>query len=545
MSTHDDPLSLRHEAAEPGDALRSGRPCSAGHRAWSRPVAGVLATTILFALSFPPHGSPVVAWFSLVPLLLVLRRLRPLPCFLVAWGSGLTMAYAITRFLPDAVANYYGQGAFFGALLFVASVSVMCCVSHVLFALWYRRHGLREGMLSPLAVGAAWVLAEFMRGDLEGNPWGTLGYTQAGVLQVVQVAEWTGVYGVSFVVVAVNAALAQVAASRSARGPSLSALGGLAIATAVAVAAFVYGAVRLPGVEAATKATVPVAVVQGNEDLGARWRREFYGATLEGYLRQTAGSMGETPPAIVFWPENALTFFLADEPLYRESIGRVLSESGAQLVTGGPWREQDAGRVYNSAFLLAPDGTVLGRYDKRVLMPFAEYYPRWFHVFRRRSFNEVEEFTPGHPSPPLETVAGPAAVVTCNEALFPRTVTERIAEGGGYIVNLANDAWLGVHEYSDRVLDFAVLRAIEQRRFVVRASTSGGSALIAPSGRVLARSRPFEAEVLRGSIAPSDERTPYGRLGDWFVGICGVALACIAARARRQRRSPPARPTRP
>lgn len=515
------------DASFPGAARRDGR------RAAVRTTAGVLATTVLFALSFPPHGSPLVAWTCLVPLLLVLRVLPPLHCFLVTWLSGLTMAYAITRFLPDAVAVYYGQGRLFGALLFVASVSAMCCVSHVLFGLWYRRDSRRETALSPLAVGAAWVVAEFVRGDLEGNPWGTLGYTQAGVLPVVQVAEWTGVYGVSFLVVAVNAALAQLAAAVAARRPARAALGGLAIAAALAAAAFVHGSARLPGVEAATKADVPVAIVQGNEDLGARWRREFYGATLEGYLRQTAGALRESPPAIVFWPENALTFFLADEPLYRDAIGQALSPAGSQLVTGGPFQEADRTRVYNSAFLLAPDGGVRGRYDKRVLMPFAEYYPRWFHLFRRRSFDEVEEFTPGPPSPPLATAAGPAAVVTCNEALFPRTVAGRIAEGGAYIVNLANDAWLGVHEYSDRVLDFAVLRAIEQRRFVVRASTSGGSALIAPSGRVLARSRPFEAEVLRGSIAPSDERTPYGRAGDWFVGLCALSLAFGALRARR------------
>ena len=490
----------------------------------------IVATAGLYGLSFPPYGSPVVAWFALVPLLLALRGLSLRAALVLSWISGLIMAYAITDFLPAAVATYYGQGVFFGALLFVASVSVMCCLSHMAFAAWYRWPARRDGLLSPLVVGAAWVVAEFIRGDLEGNPWGTMGYTQARVLPLVQLAEWTGVYGVSFVVVAMNAALADLVVRRGA----VRALGRVGVVAALALAMLLYGRARLATVEAEPAGDVPIAVVQGNVDLGARWREELYGQNLDDYLRMTRSSAALEPVRLVFWPENAVTFFLEDEPLYRYSIGRILTESGAQLVTGGPRKEPGPPtRFYNSAFLVTPRGDVAGRYDKRILMPFAEYYPAWLAMFSLRRFGDVREFTPGGSSPPLATAAGPAAVVTCNEALFPRTVNERIADGGGYILNLANDGWLGVHKYSERVLDMVALRSVEHRRYAVRASSSGGSAIIAPSGRVLARSAAFAAEVLRGAIRSRTQVTPYGRFGDVFVGLCALAVAVASLRAAR------------
>jgi apolipoprotein N-acyltransferase len=493
-----------------------------------------------------------------VPLFIALRGLRPGAALLLAWLSGLAMAYAITDFLPTAIATYYGQGALFAALLFIGSVSVMCCSSHMLFALWYRSRARPEGLLSPLLVGAAWVVAELVRADVGGNPWGTIGYTQARVLPLVQIAEWTSVYGVSFVVVSMNAALADLgaavatrrragaqaaagAAARDAtlgmaapyaRGPIALHLAGVGVVAAIAAAVALYGTLRLRAVEAEPAGEVPIAVVQGNVDLGARWQRSFYGRTLEAYLLQTRATAQANPPKLVVWPENAVTFFVADEPLYRQAIGLVLAPASLQLVTGGPYQQPgDASRVYNSTFSMAPSGEILGRYDKRVLFPFAEYYPLRLDAFVGRSFDGAYQFTPGAPSPPLPTAAGPAAVVTCNEALFPRIVNGRIAEGGQIILNLANDGWLGVYRYSDRVVDMVALRAVEHRRYAVRASSSGGSAVIAPSGRVIARSKPFAAEVLRASIGPRADATPYGRVGDVFAGLCVLAFVASLLRA--------------
>lgn len=495
----------------------------------------VLVSAGLYGLSFPPYGSFLVAWFAMVPFLLALPGLNVRMALLVSWISGLAMAYAITDFLPGAVANYYGQGTFFGILLFIASVSVMCCVSHMMFAVWYRWPKRPTGFGAPFVVAAAWVVAEFVRGDLSGNPWGTMGYTQARVLSLVQIAEWTGVYGVTFLVLASNAAIADVVTSvvRKTGWPVEARKIGAVALLVVVVAGL--GRLRFAQIEKQPGGDVPIAVVQGNIDLGSQWRSELYGQNLKEYLLQTRDAVAEVGADVVFWPENAMTFFVEDEPLYRASMAQVLYEPGLELVAGGPSKVPGKAAVRNSAFLIDSAGQVVSRYDKRVLLPFAEYYPAWMSLFLNRDFDGVREFAPGEAEPALPTAAGRATMVTCNEALFPRTVNERVGEGSDYLVSLANDGWLGVHKYSDRVLDMVALRSIEHRRFMVRASSSGGSAIIAPSGRVLAKAEPFAAEVLHGLIRGRDGATPYEWGGDWFVVLCFVVVVWASVQGARPR----------
>ena len=495
-------------------------------------VGLMLLSAGLYGLSFPPYGSPLVAWFAITPFLLALPGLAVGPTLALSWISGLVMAYAITDFLPDAVANYYAQGPVFGMLLFIASVSVMCCLSHMAFAVWYRWPGRPRGALGPFLVGAAWVVAEFVRGDLEGNPWGTMGYTQARILPLVQIAEWTGVYGVSFLLLTSNATIADLIEARRAgriAHPEIRRLAAVGLLVAIV---FGLGSLRLTQIEDAADATVPIAVVQGNIDLGARWQRELYGRNLEEYLEQTQIAGEAAEPKVVFWPENAMTFFVEDEPLYRAAIGHTLEEHGMELVAGGPSRVPGGEFVRNSAFLLDPDGEIRARYDKRVLLPFAEYFPAWLAFFLRRDFDGVREFAAGEVTPPLPSAVGRATVVTCNEALFPRTVNQRVAEGSDYLVSLANDGWLGVHKYSERVVDMVAFRSVEQRKYTVRASSSGGSAVIAPSGRVMRHAAPFAAEVLHATIGPRSATTAYGRFGDLFVLLCAMAVVAMSLRSR-------------
>jgi apolipoprotein N-acyltransferase len=517
-------------------------------------ILAILVSAALYGLSFPPDGWPALAWVALVPFLVALQTLTPRAALGLAWLSGIVMAWTVTDFLPRAIATYYQQTALFGAALFVVVVTLMCCPSHVLFALWYRSRARPAGARGVLLTGAAWAAAELMRGRLQGNPWGTLAYTQAGLRPLVQIADVTGVYGVSFALVAVNAALAElVLAVRDRDVPRRAALRGLAAAGAVAAVVLGYGIVRLATMPpsapagrapaaaggAPTRAAPPgvrVAVVQGNVDLGRHWRFELYGENLRDYLRLTASALADDDAALVVWPENAMTFFVEDEPLYRRAIGRVLAADGAELLAGGVSGGSGPAPVYrNSAFLLAPSGEVVARYDKQRLLPFAEYFPLATVGFLNRRFGGVRQFTPGAPTPPLPTVAGAAAIVTCNEALFPALVATRVAAGAEIIVTLANDGWLGDRRYSARVVDACRLRAVEQRRYLVRAASSGGSAIVDPTGDVIAASAPFTAAVIAGTIVPARARTLYGRVGDAFALLCAAAVAASvgAGYARR------------
>jgi apolipoprotein N-acyltransferase len=498
-------------------------------------LLATLASAVLYGLCFPPTHWRALAWVAQVPFLIAVRRARRGEALFLGWVFTVTVAYTVGDWFPRAVATYYAQPAFVGVAFFFGVSSIMAAPYVMAFAAGYRVLARLPGTLVPLLTGAAWVAHELGRVTLlTGNPWAVFGYSQTGVESLMQIADVTGVYGVSFLLVAVNAAAAELWLSRGQMAGSMrQALTGLAFAGAATVGALAYGRVRLttPPNDAATP-PVRVAIIQGNLDLGSQWQSSFYGRNLDIYLGLTRAALEESQAQVVFWPESAMTFFLDEEPLYQSAIGRVLQPAHAELMAGGPRQVAlPQVRYYNSTFLLAPNGQIIARYDKEHLLPFAEYFPLPSLDFLRRRFERVREFSAGDPTPPLPTTAGRAGILVCNEAMFPEPAAARVAAGADYLVNPANDTWLGDVKFSAQEFDIVSLRAIEQRRYLVRTSTAGPSAIVDPLGRVRVRSEPFTRRWMAGDVRPMHGRTLYHRLGDLFAALCCVAalagvLAC-------------------
>jgi apolipoprotein N-acyltransferase len=281
---------------------------------------------------------------------------------------------------------------------------------------------------------------------------------------------------------------------------------------------------------------VPVAIVQGNVAIGSVWRSDYYGRNLDVYLGLTARALPERP-ALVLWPESALSFFLEEEPLYQRAISQLLAAGDVELVVGGPRRVEpandDAG-YSNSVFLMQPDGSLAARYDKQYLVPFAEFFPLRGLDFLRRRFERVRVFEPGRASPPLPTRAGRAGVLICNEAMLPEAARKRAREGAEILFVPSNDTWIDDSDWAALMFDMVSLRAVEQRRYLVRASSSGPSAIVDPWGRVLTRSEPMTQATLVGRVAPRSKLTLYARVGDAFTGLCAVALIVAITRGRRR-----------
>jgi len=505
-----------------------------------------IVSSILFVLSFPPYEIPVLPWVALIPLLVALRFAGSTPsAALLAALWGLLSAYGITAWLPRAIATYYQQPFLLGLGLFVATSALMGASQYALFAAACHQVGR---LRTPFFVAAAWVAAELGRCTLfGGNPWGLVGYTLAGaetsslhmlerMLRLpVQVADLGGVYLVSFVIVAWNAAVADVVVAlwrRHCEDSSRTAqsLRHLALAAGIVLLAAGYGHYRLTHLSEAVGEPTSVAIVQGNVGLGATWRAELYGRNFDVYLKGTMEALRGSP-SLVVWPENSMSFFVEDEPLYRKAIERALAPSGAQLLAGGPSHTAASPPQYfNSAFLFSPDGEIVSRYDKEKLLPFAERFPFGAVAFLRRSFGKVREFTPGVDVAPLPTVAGQAGVLICNEIMFAPLPVARVRAGAQFLVNLSNDTWIGDDVYSLNHLAIGAMRAIETRRVLVRASTSGPSALVDSSGRVVASSASGQNAVLAATVSASTVLTPYVQLGDFFAfGCVGVVLLALLA----------------
>lgn len=500
-------------------------------------LAATLLSSGLFGLAFPPNGVRALAFVCLVPLLLALRSGGAARAVGLAWLWAVASAWAIAPFFASSLAAYYERPVWVGVLAGMAIFSVMASVYYMVFALIDRALPRRPVLLAPLLVAAAWTSVELARGRLFtgtsfliGNPWGLLGYTFASG-SLAQVASWTGVYGISFAIVAVNAGLAGLLEAARDRERSLRTAAFAALLAALPAVAFALaGAVALraarePSENAGLR---EVAVVQGNVAVGRRWRAEFYRRNLDVYLALSERALSEGAPRTLVWPESAVSFLLEQvPPLYPDLIPTLLKSGDVELLAGAPGGGADSqAPVFNSVFLFSPAGAISARYDKEFLVPFSEYYPFGSSRLMQRRFDGARAYNPGAPDPaPLDTRLGRAGLLVCNEAMLPEVAAARVRAGAEILVSPSNDSWIAGEGFAEHMLAVVGLRAIEQRRYLVRASTSGPSAVIDPWGRVPVRTQANQPYVLRGAVRPERELTPYARLGDAFAGACALVVS--------------------
>jgi apolipoprotein N-acyltransferase len=183
---------------------------------------------------------------------------------------------------------------------------------------------------------------------------------------------------------------------------------------------------------------------------------------------------------------------------------------------------------FNSAFYITASGEIVARYDKSRLLPFGEYFPFPTLDLLRRRFGLVREFTAGRQVAPLDTPSGRIAVAICFEGIFPDLVREQMRSGARLLVSLSNDAWLRSAAGSEQHLAMARLRAIENRTWLVRATSTGISAIVDPYGRYRARSDADVEAILGGVVELVDHETLYERVGDFFPWLC-LSVVSVAS----------------
>lgn len=499
----------------------------------------------LCAKAYPAAAVSSLAFVALVPFLLALRLWRPRSGRWLAGAAWMLLfAWGINDWFPGAVARYYGRSWSFGFAFFLAVTLLSAAPATMLFAEVYGRLGRRATGWGPLVGGAAWTAGEWFRTQVLGDPWGLLGYSQAPDPRWLQVADVAGVYGVGFVVVVVDALLAEAALAAGLPVHRRTVVvRGLAAAALLPFAALAYGHWRIgssPG--APIGATRDVIVVQGNVDFRRHWDPPSREANLQVYLDRTREALVGRSAALVLWPENAVTSFLEDDSASLHAIAEVLQPSGATLVAGAPRLANPATAEYrNAAVAVSADGVPLAHYDKQRLLPFGEYQPVSSLDFATGRFEQVREFAAGPPEAALLDSAGlRLGVVICNEVLFADAARDRAKRGAEVLVALTNDTWVGDPKFAAQAFDKAVVRAVEQRRPLVRASTSGPSAIVDPVGRVVARTRYGEAATLLGRLPldPASGLSPYARAGDVFAWCCVAATLAAWAFGRPAREKP-------
>jgi apolipoprotein N-acyltransferase len=494
--------------------------------AFGTAVAACTVSALLYGALFPPLDLGWLGMVAFAPYLWAISSLSPSRAAVcgVVWAVVATTGTA--WWLPQMLGGYFGLGTL-GAWLGLAGVGLFTVGPwQAAFAAWLAWRA-RRGAVSPFAIGAAWALTEFARAHAPiPNPVGLFAYSQVGN-PIAQIADLAGPYGIAALFVATSAALVNALRTRLATPRARRSF--VAVA-AVLAAAVVYGEWRLTQ-RFDEGPPVRVAVVQGAVVRAVHWDRSTRPANLERYLSLTR-SVAAAHPDLVFWPEFAVDFYLNEPTPHREKLRADLQVMGVELVTGASRFEfgDDRTHYYNSVFVVDASGRATDAYDKNRLMPFAEYSP--FGDWLR---GDQAIYDSGWELQPLTTSAGRVGAFICGEALFPEVARTLAAGGAEVLANPSNDYWFGDPAGAKQHLQAAVLRAVENRRWVIRPTSTGYSAVIDPGGRVVARTEFGVAATLEATVFRSSQVTPYQRLGDAPIGAALALVVWSSARSRSVR----------
>jgi apolipoprotein N-acyltransferase len=521
--------------------------------------AGLLELPFPLAGPMPPWRS-IFAWFGLIPLLWAIlstqqierpRSLRR--AFLLSYLCGFLWYCGNCYWVRDTMMRYGDMPPMAPTLLLIG-FSLVLGLYFGLFGLSVMlvRRATGSTRLALLAAPVLWTALELAAARITSVPWDQLGYSQVDNELVNQLAPWTGVYGISFVLVAVNAfiAAALVLGGRKERF----------ISGAVGMLLLVGGwaGIFLPGPSATASATA--VLIQPNLDVGsedawpgAAWQphmdqfvhlaKEQCKTYLAG-IPQTGAASGEivcppypTHPDLVAWPESPAPFAEQD-PRFQQGMASIARIVQAPMVVGSvgmDFSQQDqAWHDYNSGLVVGADGARIGRYDKIHLVPFGEYIPfKDLLFFARKLTGRVAEFTRGDERKVFHLGGHRYGVFICYEAVFADEVRQFARLGAEVLVNISDDGWYGDTSAPWQHLNMARMRAIENRRWLLRDTNNGVTAAVDPYGRVRQSIPRHRTDALPAEYGFRDDITFYCAHGDVFAWICAILAMGIVGWALR------------
>ncbi len=495
-----------------------------------------LISGALLTLSFPNFDQGWLAWIALAPLLLALRETGWKTGFWLGFTAGLAHNLSLIYWTAHTMHTYgklpWLQSVF---LLFLLAAYMALFPAIYSAILNLAKTGPAVSMvLSPLA----WTALEYLRTWLfTGFPWELLGYSQYDHLWTVQFADIFGVYGLSALIVWFNTVVTMLMLhwlEKNWQGHFIDrrnvmiSVSGLAVAVCMVI---LYGIVKIDTVDSAADDAkkANIAVLQGNIDQAKKWDTRFQTVTTVKYIRLVEAAAAQ-PIDLIIWPETATPFFLMHNPVLSGIVIEGIRKSGTHHIIGSPSYANAENKYiyYNSAFLLTPKGEAAGRYDKVHLVPFGEYVPikRWL-PFIDKLVAQVGDFKRGKSGNTLKWRDHRIGMQICYEVIFPGLSRAMVQNGADLLVNITNDAWFGRTGAPYQHFSMAVLRAVENRRFMARAANTGISGFIDPTGRILKTTSLNQEATASEQVALMSMRSLYSRWGDWPLAILSFALTAM------------------
>jgi len=431
------------------------------------------------------------------------REPRPLWRFLLGEFAGIVYWLGVCYWIQFVLEVHGGMGRWGGwstfALFCIAKSAHLAIFSLCAAAL------LSTSFAVP-AIAALWTGIERTHGTF-GFAWLTLGNAGIDMPLPLRLAPWVGVYGLSFVFAATSVVVAMIILRESRHH-----LYWLAIVPALLL---------LPGLPAPATPTETAEIVQPNMPEDEQWTFASAAEARDRLIAESLEPALRSHPELIIWPEVPGPIYYYRDPQFHEEATNLARFSHAYFLFGTV-AETSQGAPLNSAVLLRPDGALVDRYDKINLVPFGEYVPQFFS-FVNRITQEAGDFAPGNRIVVFPVDSQRVGAFICYESVFPSEVREFVKRGANLLVNISNDGYFGHSAAREQHLEIARMRAVENRRWLVRSTNDGISAVIDPMGSVHQRMPMYRDDVARMNFSYTSGTTFYTEHGDLFAWGCLIA----------------------
>ncbi|GHT08430.1 apolipoprotein N-acyltransferase [Endomicrobiia bacterium] len=485
-----------------------------------------IITALLAVCSFPKINLFFLAWVAFIPLIFVITRSGLKDSFFYGLISGFVFNAAGLYWLIPMLK--FNTGSYVQAVTAACTLWIYLALYWGIWCLYFNfsqnilsntlKNYLYSNTLIILFGSCIWVLLEYIRTYfLTGFPWMLIGYSQFKFTEIIQIAEFTGVYGVSFLIIFCNLCFYFWISTQKGNKYLYTAL-------VLTVAISIFGAVRAYKFRFFGDQEFTVSIVQPNVDQDKKWD-QFYKSDILSNLKEYAFKIAENKTDLIIWPETVLPGSIPEDKQSYESIKYMVKTAGGFNIIGSAYNND-----FNAALAFTEsDGEYKAVHKKNHLVPFGEYIP--FRNLFSRFFgilNQMGDSKKGQDTNVFDNGKIYAGAVICSENFFPDISRNFILSGAKVLTNHTNDAWFFNTAAPHQHFIMNIFRAVENRKAVIVSANSGISGIIEASGVIAEKTASSESIILTGKFLQNNFKTFYTKYGDLFVNMCaGLLLALV------------------
>jgi apolipoprotein N-acyltransferase len=490
----------------------------------------VCLSGVLLVLAFPKINIEWIAFIGLVPLLLAIDNQRCLTSFVLSFITGIIFFGIFLSWMAGVKLYQVPQ-----VMLVIGwlCTTIACALFIGIFGLCMSITGRLNKHVFPFNIflpGCIWTALEFIRScfPMSGFPWGILGYSQYQNIYLIQIAEFTGVFGISFVILLVNYSIAMLIKDIRCR----TSWYGVLLTCIILSGCYVWGNTVLKHYDiSCSTRQVKIAIIQSNIGINTSWEWTSSYKDIISILDRLTQEVitSQASPDMIIYPETVILTSPSTSIWMRDILVRLSKKTDSYILIGAPhvYDQNDQVRYYNSAFLISSQG-IVDRYDKIHLVPFGEMVPgERLCPWLRRLFPQAGQYSSGDKVVVFHSPAKFSTLI-CYEGIFGNLTRRFVNNGAEFIVNITNDAWTRTDASYYQHFSMGIFRAVENRRYFVRAGNTGISGIINPVGKVKNILGIGKEGVIIDTISLCIRPTFYSLYGDVFAYIClGISIIVV------------------